>query len=229
MKISPKITIPPVETFKNFRNRVSYNIKENKQINLKSFACDLNDICNIFEAKHQRKDLNRVSSRFAESLVNLGQPSLAGIVYSTLIKLNEGNIKLIEELATKALAIAKRQHDPIHIMARANDLKRVYKIIAPGSEQHLKALYTTKRALVDICINYKETKRKYKSVTAKMKPLEQYEIMLASIRTEIAKVIKTKEPKTAKLELLSARESFQKLELEDKVQEVDKILKGLKV
>ena len=128
-----KIQPNPEEIFKTFRHNVAQDIKRNNEINYKAFSCRLNDISDTFEMQNKRKDLNRVAMRFAEMLVGLGNNNLAGIVYSFLIKLNQENAKLVEELATKALAIAKRQHDPIHTMARANDLKRIYKITEPGS------------------------------------------------------------------------------------------------
>ncbi|MCM1338566.1 MAG: hypothetical protein NC191_02715 [Muribaculaceae bacterium] len=228
MRMYPKILRGnPEQIFRTFRTGVSNTVQNNRPINYKAFSCELNDICEVFEKEHRQKELNRVAMRFAESLVGLGNQSLAGIVYSVLIKLNQNNPEIVEQLAIKALAIAKRQHDPIHTMARANDLKRIYKVAAPGSEKHLKALYTAKRALVDICSNYEKVKLRYQSVSTKMKPLEKYEIMLASIRVEISKAIKSKTPQLAESELTSARETFLKLNHGDRVEEIDKLLSSL--
>ena len=41
-----------------------------------------------------------------------------------MIRLNPKHTTVVEQVATNALAIAKRLNDPVHIMARANDLKK---------------------------------------------------------------------------------------------------------
>ncbi len=109
-------------------------------------------------------------------------------------------------------------------MARANDLKRIYKITEPGSDKHIKILYEIKRALSGICKNYESTQKRYMSVSTKMKPRKQYEIMLANIKTEIGEIIRFKDPKLAEEELQSAREMFIKLGYTDKVEKINKLL-----
>ena len=56
-------------------------------------------------------------------------------------------IKLIEEFATNALKIAKRLNDPVGIMARANDLREVYKVFPPKNDKFMSILYDEKHAL----------------------------------------------------------------------------------
>ena len=60
-------------------------------------------------------------------------------MYSLLLRINPKNSPIIEQIARNALLIAKRLHDPVHIMARANDLKEIYKITENGSKKHLKS------------------------------------------------------------------------------------------
>ena len=104
-----------------------------------------------------------------------------------MIRLNPKHTTVVEQVATNALAIAKRLNDPVHIMARANDLKEIYRISQPGSAKHLKSLQTEKRALNDICNNYQNVQKRYRTLSRKMRPVEAYELKLAAIRYEIAK------------------------------------------
>lgn len=227
-----KIYFTPLDTrlsnlYKTFSQSVKSDISKKKTINPKNYSCKLHDIGRVFEQENKTSDLNRMTARLAEYLVSTKCDGLAGITYSFLIKLNKDNPKIVEEMATKALAIAKRQHDPVHIMARANDLKRIYKITEPGSDKHIKILYEIKRALTTICTNYESTRNRYRSVSTKMKPRQQYEIMLASIKIEIGRALKVNNPKLAKEELLSSREFFLKVNYPDKLEEIDKLLKYL--
>lgn len=224
MKVSQSPANHLEHIYKTFANGVKKQISQNKTIKPMSYSCKLHDVGAIFEQQNQIPTLNRLWSRLAEFLVSCGENSLAGITYSFLIKINRNNIQIVEELATKALAIAKRQHDPVHTMARANDLKRIYKITEPGSDKHIKILYEIKRALSGICKNYESTQKRYMSVSTKMKPRKQYEIMLANIKTEIGEIIRFKDPKLAEEELQSAREMFIKLGYTDKVEKINKLL-----
>ncbi len=224
MKINLSATDNPNQIYKTFANEVKKQISQHKTIKPISYSCSLHDIGAIFEQRNQIQPLNRLYSNLAEFLVSCGESSLAGITYSFLIKLNKNNAQLIEKFATKALAIAKRQHDPVHIMARANDLNKIYRITEPGSDKHIKILYEIKRALAGICKNYESTQKRYMSVSTKMKPRKQYEIMLANIKTEIGELLRFKDPKLAEEELLSAREIFTKLGYTDKIKQINKLL-----
>lgn len=210
--------------YEKFTSGIKKDISANRPINYKSFSCRLNDVSKAFEQQNNKADFNRIMSRFAEFLVSKDNKSLAGIVYSLLIKLNQNNPKILEELATKALKIAKQQHDPVHTMARANDLKRIYKITQPESDKHIKILYDIKRSLTDICTNYDKAKSRYKSVRAKLKPVEQYEIMLGSIKLEIGKALLNKDKKLAIEELQSAYEIFSRYKHSDKLEIIEKTL-----
>ncbi len=228
MKVNNQVTSSHLnKLYKNFTNGIKKKISEDISIKPMSYSCQLHDLGMRFEQQNQRTELNRLSSRFAEFLVSVGEQSLAGITYSFLIKLNKGNIKFVEEIAIKALAIAKRQHDPVHIMARANDLKKIYEKIEPGSDRHIKILYEIKRALNNICKNYASSQKRFMSVSTKMKPLKQYELMLASIQIDLGKALQLKDPKLATEELLTAKKTFIQLGYTDKVEVTDKILRKI--
>ncbi len=86
-------------------------------------------------------------------------------------------------------------------MARANDLKEIYKVTQPNSDKHLKTLQTEKRALKEICENYTKVQGRFHTIKRAMKPVEGYELKLAAIRYEIAQIIKTENKRLAVEEL----------------------------
>ena len=145
--------------------------------------------------------MNRNSKRLAETLVGLKEINLPSIIYSFLIKFNPNNPKLCEMLVTNALALAKRLKDPVHIAARANDLKDLSK---NNPEKYLKFLYETKRALASVVCNYENAKQKYRTVSRKIKPQDAYQEALCRIKLLIAQCIWKNQPQTALEELKTA-------------------------
>lgn len=196
----------PKKAFDLFENRITKAVKNNGKVNQESFYVQLNSICNEFKNRAQTDLMNKNIKRFAENLVSLGNGALASIIYSLLIKLNLDNPKLLEGLVLNGLAIAKRFNDPVHIMARCEDLRRLYVANGVQDEKLVKVLYDEKRALKTICTNYGGAQNRYNSLRREMKPLKNYQTMLGAIKIQIAKSIKDKSPKDALHELQSAYE-----------------------
>lgn len=180
-------------------------VKKSKDIKPNAFSCEIHDIGDSFINIGKKQVLNSKFAGFAEMLVGAGKENLAGIVYSFLIKVNQGKSDMIEHLATKALKIAKRQHDPVHIMARADDLRRV---LDPqkDKERVIRVLFDEKRALGDICSKYESVKKRYNSIAREMKPVEQYKLKLAAIKAEIAELLIHENPNQAVVEIAEAKE-----------------------
>jgi tetratricopeptide (TPR) repeat protein len=192
------------------------------------FSNELREIGDLFVNENQKEGMNKCSKRLAESLVNQKCIELAGRVYSYLIKFNKGNREAIEDFATRGLIIAKRMHDPVHTMARANDLKEVYKHTQFGSDKHLSVLFDEKKALNAIIKNYESAKRRYVSIHTEMKPIERYEEQLAGIKIEIAEIlVKRKEFGAAKIELKEALEIYEKYGKGANSEKAENILKKL--
>lgn len=198
------------KSLSSFSERTVKALKRRSEIKPADFSEELNVLGINFEKQNQKSVLNKAGKKLAETIVSLGDNNLAGIVYSFLIKFNEGNSKLVEEFATNALAIAKRQHDPVHIMARANDLKEIYKVTAPASDKYLNVLYTEKRALNDIVSNYDNVQNRHNTVARKMKPREVYEVKLASVKYDIGKFLVEKDPNLARKELSESMQIIEK-------------------
>ena len=199
------------QKFETFSYNTLQRTKEKKVINPLVFSNQLREMGDYFVNKEQKEDLNKYSRRFAETLVSQKSLELAGRVYSFLIKFNKGNRKAVEEFATNALIIAKRLHDPVHIMARANDLKEIYKYTKPASDKHMKVLYDEKRALSDIIKNYSGAQKRNVSIAREMRPVESYEEKLAAIKVEIAEMlIKREDFPNAIIELKEALIMYKK-------------------
>lgn len=206
----------------DFTHGVLNSVKKNRVINQDTFAEELRTIGESFRGQNQENLMNKGAKRLAETLVSLKQGQLAGMVYSFLIKYNKGNTKVIEEFATNALAIAKRVDDPIHVMARANDLKEIYKIRAPRSEKHIKVLYEEKRALVRIINDYDALNKRVSR--RDMKPKEGYTEKLAAVKMEIGQVLFEKDNKLARKELQEALEMYKILGEGKNSEKIQKLL-----
>lgn len=221
-----KTIIPKAEILK-LENKTVNSIISKRPVNFVAFSCQLHDIGRAFQARNEVPCLNKHAKRFAQRLVNLGDSNLAGIVYSLLIKLNAGNPEIVEQIATAALAIAKRFHDPVHIMARANDLKEIYKITKPASREHLNALLTERRALSQICTDYDKVQKRFMSLSRKMKPIKGYELKLAAVRYEIAEIMYKSDKNAAREHLLAAREIVQKYQQGNLFRKIENLLREI--
>lgn len=210
--------------FDIFEKKVTKIISNKGNVDSNSFSGELH----CFEKKYTNNDeinkMNKNFEKFAEKLVNLGKDTLAGTIYSFLIKANSNNPKLVEHFAINGLAVAKRLNDPVHIMARCENLRRIYSVTEPQSEKLLKILYEEKRALNKISKNYQGAKNRFKTITTEMKPIENYQIMLASTKMQIAKIIKKSKPNEAINELIEAKELLSNNINEILLQKINKLL-----
>ena len=227
----PKIDFNPnlaKQKFETFSYNTLQRTRENRVVNPLTFSNQLREIGDCFVDNEQKEEMNKCSKRLAETLVSQKCLQLAGRVYSFLIKFNKGNKKYVEEFATNALLIAKRMHDPVHIMARANDLKEIYKYTQLGSDKHMKVLFEEKRALNTIIKDYESAKKRYVSMYTEMKPVERYEEQLAAIKIEIAEaLIKRGETGAAKIELKEALDMYKNIGEGPNSEKAENLLKKL--
>lgn len=202
----------PLRAYEKLRTKTDSKIKKSIEINPIKFSKKVHTIGDAFIETKQRTALNNRYSEFAENLVSRGFNSLAGIIYSFLIKINRGNnTELVESFCIKALAIAKRLHDPVHIMARAKDLKEIYKVSEYGSERHSSMLRLMIKSLNTICNDYEKVQLRFCTVKKEMKPVEHYKVLLAETKLEIAEILKTKSPKEAAREIAEANKILEEL------------------
>lgn len=229
VKFTPKQLLrQPKQALLSLEERTTQTLQNKQPVNIKAFSKELHSIGDAFVYRSEVESLNKHGKRFAETMVSLGDWNLAGIIYSLIIRLNPNHAAIVQHAATNALLIAKRFHDPVHIMARANDLKEIYKISNPGSAKHLRMLKTEKRALCDICSNYEGVKARYKTLRREMQPVKAYELKLAAIRFEIAQIIKDTDRNAAINELLEANKLLEKHGKGRLSAEIEKLLAELK-
>lgn len=227
LKYDTKSIKNPNQAFDSFEREVTRHIQRNEIIDTGSFYAKLNSIGENFVKENNVKKMTHGGKRLAERLVHLDNGNLAGIIYGVLIKMNKNNPDIVEPLAQNGLAIAKRFHDPVHIMARYEDLRRIYSVSSPKSEKLIKILYDEKRALSDICKNYNSAATRYHTINREMKPLENYKIMLCEVKVQLAKLlIVQNKPNDAKQELLSANEILSDVGKGRCYKEVQKLLRN---
>ena len=176
-------------SFDDYSQRITKIVKRNQKINRLEFLNSIRDFGDRFEKENTPEIMNKKSIKLAQNLVSLKKEDLAGIIYSFLVKFNKDNYEKKEECAINALAIAIRLKDPIHIMARANDLKEIYKVTAKGSKKHLKTIYEEKRAIKKNIDDYERLKTNNRNIVRGLKSKENYQQMLAAIKIEIAELI----------------------------------------
>ena len=199
-----------LKAFKNLSKKVHTSISKGKSIDSRSFASTMRIIGDTFEMQGQKYLMNYNGAQLAENLSKQNEHNLASILYGILIKNNNNNPVLTEEFARKALQNAKKTKDPIHIMARADDLNRLYRITEYGSEKHLKVLMEEKKALLKIVSDYKKAVRSYRTISRLPLSIDHYEFMLCGIRMELAKIMKYTYPLQAIKELEAAQKIMQK-------------------
>lgn len=227
LEFSPKEMKDPNRAFNTFQNKVISISKRNEKIDTKSFYAQLAGIGDRFEQCSQREIMNKNSKRLAETLVHIGNGSLAGIIYSFLIKLNLNKTATVEQLAYNGLAIAKRFNDPVHIMARCEDLNKIYSITDPHSTKRLHLLYDEKRALNKICKDYDSAKGRFMTISREMKPIEAYQRMLCHVKIRIARAEKGTNPNQAIYELESARKIANELQSKKLIKIIDSVIKEI--
>lgn len=217
----------PNKAFDIFDRQVTTIISKKDKVDASSFYAELKELFNRFIDQNQLDKINKNSQRFAEKLVSLGDGRLAGIIYSLLIKVNASNPELVEHFATNGLAIAKRFHDPVHIMARCEDLRKIYNVSSPQSDKMLKVLYEEKRALNTITKNYKSAQDRFQTISKELKPVDNYKIMQGGIQIQIAKILKNKDKNAAIEELRSAYNLLSSVGKGKYTEDIEKLLDEL--
>lgn len=214
----------PDKSFDIFERQVTQIVSKKEKVEPSSFFGELNALFNKFLETNQIDKINKNGTKFAEKLVGLGDGRLAAIIYSLLIKANEGNQELVERFAINGLAIAKRFNDPVHIMARCENLRKIYNVTSPQSEKMLKILYEEKRALNSITKNYESAKNRFQTISKEMKPVENYQIMQGAIQIQIAKILRNTNKNAAIIELNSAYDLLKSVGKGKYTKEIEKLL-----
>ena len=85
------------------------------------------------------------------------------MVFSKLAKLPTTD-EMKEQFLRGGLRVARKQRDPIHILARIVDLKKLYEKNG-DTHSRFKMLFAEESALTDIVGNFRQAKEKYRTVS----------------------------------------------------------------
>lgn len=222
-KVSTEITR---KNFEIFLSKTEKSLNRKQKTNIKEFYTDLNKFAPVFEKTPDTDILVKKANKFAERCVSKGNNNFAGVIYSFLLKVIK-QPKVIENIAVKQLAIARRTDDPIHIMARTTDIRKIYQEIAPNSPEHLKWLREEAKSIRRVIKHYEYAKNQYQTIARDVKPIEFYEENLGYVLIYTGEILKNQSPKEAVPILKEAKDIFQKQKNIKAINTVDKIIEQM--
>jgi len=202
--IPNRITFPGVNNFGDFI------LQNRKMVSHRVFAEEYGKLERYYIKHHEEDKFNKESNVLLERLLKEQELDFAGIVISILCKLNQSNPRYLEYFAQKGYNLSKIKGDYVHMMARLNDLRKLYIDCKERLFDYIQILYKQEKCLLQLTRNYPETSSNFRTVNRQIASREAYEHMLAFIQTEIAKLTRKKHPHHAIKKLISAQEIFRK-------------------
>lgn len=198
--IAQTAQVPTFERFARF-------ILENQHtITPKDFSLDLGKVRKWYGPDRDTFCTN--ANGLADKLVESKNNDFAGIIMSELCKLVEFFPDKLEGFAKKGYEIAKNNGDYVHMMARLNNLRKVYQGRYERQFDYVQVLYKQEKCLKELTNHYETAVSSYQSIFRKPASKKDYETMLAYVQTEIGKLTRRKHPRDAYSKLLNAREIF---------------------
>lgn len=164
------------------------------------------------------------ADELAEKLIESSNNDFAGIIMSKLCKITEFLPDKLERFAKKGYAIAKSNGDYVHMMARLNNLRKVYQGRYDRLYDYIQVLYKQEKCLKEMTNHYDSAVGTYKSIVRNAASCREYENMLAYVQTEIGKLTRKKYPHDAQSKLLNARQIFEKRGNHQSVGYIDMLL-----
>ena len=99
VKFNPnKIVSNPEKSFDIFSQKILKSTQRGQKVELSGFSNELYQLGDSFEAINKKELMNKRSKQLAENLVRQNLDSMAGAIYSFLIKFNKGNFRLLKNL-----------------------------------------------------------------------------------------------------------------------------------
>lgn len=213
---------PTLENFSKF-------LQNNRgQLSPQEFAEKFGKVQRQYLTSKQKDLFCTEADILAEQMVKEENHDFAGIIFSALCKITRYFPEKLEFFALKGLKIAKIKGDFVHMMARLNDLRKVYYRNPEKLFEYVQTLYQQEKCLKELTKNYDEAITSYNTVTRQAAPKKDYELMLAHVQTEIGKITKRKHPHDAMKKLLSARETFETRGYTQNVQYINMLLSEIR-
>ena len=195
----------------------------------KSFSKDFGKYEKGYLKIRAEDEFCRQADDLATKLVEQNNTDFAGIIMSSLCKLTEFIPAQLEKFALRGYEIAKANGDHVHMMARLNNLRKVYMNRPEKLYDYIQVLYKQEKCLKQLTRQYEVSAKSYNSVFRKVASKRDYEMMLAYVQTEIGKLTKKKFPQDARAKLLSAREIFAQRGNKQSVNYINMLLKEIKI
>lgn len=211
-----------IPTFEKFSRFV---LENSEKITPRDFSLDLGKVQKWYMGTGPQRDLFCADAdKLAGKLVESKNNDLAGIIMSSLCKLNEFFPDKLETFAKKGYEIAKSNGDYVHMMARLNNLRKIYQDRYDKLFDYIQVLYKQEKCLKELTNHYDSAISSYQTVFRKAASKSDYENMLAYVQTEIGKLTRKKHPLDAKAKLINAREIFEKRGNQQSVRYIDLLL-----
>lgn len=157
-------------------------------------------------------------------LIESGKLDFAGIICSSLVKLNGLPFEQREAYIKKAIEIAELQGDLMHQAARLHSLHKLYESIGGQAQKDLKVLIKEERVLTEIIENFDISCNGFKTVKYRNENINGYKKLLAWARVNIAKILKFKKPNKAEKKLREAMDIFKEIGDEKNYAFAEKVL-----
>lgn len=185
-------------------------LNKGQKMTFQAFADEFGVVKRSYLSKKQRDSFCAEADIFADKLFENNKNDFAGIIMSSLCKLTEFFPDKLEQFAQKGYKIAKANGDCVHMMARLNDLRKIYYRRPDKVNQYVQVLYKQEMCLKELSKNYDNAIASFKTINRKVALKKDYEQMLGHVQVEIGKLTKRKHPEQARSRLISAREIFDK-------------------
>lgn len=183
-------------------------VQNHRKVTPQNFSKRYTSLQNNFLESHAGDLFCSKSAELAEALTKQEQNDFAGIIYSALCEITELIPHKLEIFAKRGYETAKSNGDYVHMMARLNNLRKLYIDHPNLFQKYIKVLHKQEECLQELTTHYAECADRHKSIKRPIGSKEQYEQMLAYVQTEIAKLTKEKHPEECLERLRSAREVF---------------------
>ncbi len=222
MYIKPKFEA--ITTIPMFANFSGFVLKNQSEISTEMFSREFTTIQRKLFSTETCDAFCHEADMLATKLIANENHNFAGIIYSALCKLTEYMPDKLEIIAKKGYELAKEKGDYVHMMARLNNLRKVYYRRPDKVYEYVQVLYKQEKCLKELTYNYETAASAYSTVIRKPAPREDYEQMLAYVQTEIGKLTRKKHPNDAFKKLLSARKIFEKYNNQQSIAYIDLLI-----
>lgn len=208
----------------DFKQFGEFVLENQKEISPRFFSRQFGLIQRDYLSANQRDLFLKEADRLASTMVESKNEDFAGIIYSALTKVSEFLPKELEVFAKKGLKVAESKGDYVHIMARLNNLRKIYSGNPEKLYDYVQVLYAQEKCLKKLSHSYESATSSFRTVSRRAASQQDYEKMLAFVQTEIGKLTWRKHPNDALKKLESARRIFANRRMDNSTGYIDMLI-----